>query len=121
MEGRCTILVNTGYGRVIRERPAFLVFVSSESMVAQIPIPVDLRQLASSATPVPQSYEFNVFLPATFAPSGLVSAALLFRDPAPSLSSQPAYALPLNSVDQDNNPIFDSTTGNNVIATFSAD
>jgi hypothetical protein len=116
-------LVNTGYGRVIRERPAALVFVSAGHVVAQIPIAVsemDLRQLASSSTPVPQTFQINVSLPPTFPSSGPISVALLIPDPAPSLTAQPAYALPLNSVDQNNNPIFDPTTGYNVIATFAA-
>lgn len=116
-------LVNTGYGRVIRERPATLVFVAAGNVVAQIPIPVsqlDLRQLASSATPVPQTFQINVSLPATFPSSGPVSIALLIPDPAPSLTTQPAYALPLNSVDQSDNPIFEPTTGYNVMATFAA-
>ena len=117
-------LVNTGYGRVIRPRPESLIFVSNGSTVAQFPIALaamDLSQLASSATPVPQTFQFNVTLPATFPPSGLVSAALLIPDPASSLSPEPAYALPLNSVDQNNNPIFDPTTGYNLIASFNAE
>jgi uncharacterized protein DUF4874/uncharacterized protein DUF4832 len=116
-------LVNTGYGRVIRQRPATLVFLSAGNVVAQIPIPVsqmDLRQLASSATPVPQTFQINVNLPPTFPSSGPVSVALSIPDPAPSLTAQPAYALPLNSVDQSDNPIFDPTTGYNVMATFAA-
>jgi len=59
-----------------------------------------------------------VTLPGTFPSSGTISAALLIPDPAPSLTSQAAYALPLNSVDQNNNPVFDAATGYNVIATF---
>jgi hypothetical protein len=116
-------LVNTGYGRVIRPRPASLVFISSGNVVAQIPIALaalDLRKLASSATPVPQTFQFSVTLPATF-PPGTVSAALLIPDPAPSLAAQPAYALPLNSVDQNDDPVFDPTTGYNVFATFNAE
>jgi hypothetical protein len=114
-------LANTGFGRVIRERPATLVFTSAGNVVAQIPIPIsqmDLRQLASSATPVPQTFQVSVSLPATFPASGTVSAALLIPDPAPSLTSQAAYALPLNSVDQNGNPVFDPATGYNVMATF---
>ncbi len=116
-------LVNTGYGRVIRQRPATLVLVSAGNVVAQIPIPVsqmDLRQLASSATPVPQTFQIDVTLPPTFPSSGPISVALLIPDPAPSLTAQPAYALPLNSVDQGGNPIFDPATGYNVMATFAA-
>jgi len=116
-------LANTGYGRVIRPRPASLVFVSNGNVVAQIPIALtnlDLRQLTSSATPVSQTFQFNVTLPGTFPSSGSVSATLLIPDPAPSLTSLPAYALPLNSLDQNNSPVFNPTTGYNVIATFSA-
>jgi hypothetical protein len=116
-------LVNTGYGRVIRQRPATLVFVSAGNVVARIPIPVsqlDLRQLASSAEHVPQTFHIDVSLPHTFPSSGPVSVALSIPDPAPSLTAQPAYALPLNSVDQSGNPIFDPVAGYNVMATFAA-
>jgi len=70
---------------------------------------------------VPQTVQLNVTLPATFPTSGAVSAALPFPDPAPSLTSQPAYALPLNSVDATHHPVFNPTTGYNVIATFNAE
>jgi len=116
-------LANTGYGRVIRPRPATLMFVSNGNVVAQIRIPLanlDLRQLASSASPVSQTFQIVVSLPGTFPSSGSVSAALLIPDPAPSLTSQPAYALPLNSLDQNSNPVFNATTGYNLIATFNA-
>jgi hypothetical protein len=116
-------LVNTGYGRVIRPRPASLVFISGGTVVAQIPVALtslDLRQLASSATPVPQTFQVTVTLPATFPSSGSISAAVLIPDPAPSLTPQPLYALPLNSLDQSNNPVFEAATGNNVFATFNA-
>jgi hypothetical protein len=125
--GRLTVgvtLVNTGFGRVIRARPATLVLVSNGTVVAQFPIALsalDLQQLASASPPVPQTFQLNVTLPATFPTSGVVSAALLFPDPAPSLTSQPAYALPLNSVDANRNPVFNPTTGYNVIATFNAE
>ena len=117
-------LVNTGYGRVIRPRPASLVFTSGASVVAQIPVALtdlDLRQLASSSTPVAQTFHLNVSLPSSFPSSGTISAALLIPDPAPSLTPQPAYALPLNSLDQSNAPVFDAASGNNVFATFNAD
>jgi len=116
-------LANTGYGRVIRPRPATLIFVSGGNVVAQIPIALanmDLRQLASSASPISQTFQVVVTLPGTFPSSGSVSAALLIPDPAPSLTSQPAYALPLNSLDQNSNPVFNSATGYNAIATFNA-
>ena len=117
-------LINTGYGRVIRPRPVTLLFVSAGKVVAKFPIAltdIDLRQLASSATPVPQTYKIDVTLPPTFPTSGSVSAVLLISDPAPSLSPQSAYALPLNSLDQNDHPIFDPTTGYNLIATFNAE
>jgi len=116
-------LVNTGYGRVIRPRPVTLVFLSGASVVAQIPIALtamDLRQLASASTPTPATFQVNVTLPATFPSSGSISAALLIPDPAPSLTAQPAYALPLNSLDQQNTSVFDANTGYNVIGTFNA-
>jgi hypothetical protein len=117
-------LINTGYGRVIRPRPVTLLFVSAGKIVAKFPIAltdIDLRQLESSAAPVPQTYKIEVTLPPTFPTSGLVSAVLLISDPAPSLNPQPAYALPLNSLDQSDHPIFDPTTGYNLIATFNAE
>ena len=113
-------LQNAGYGRVIRPRPATFVLVSNGSVIAQIPIALgdfDLRQLASSAAPVPRTFEFSVTLPQTL-PSGPVSAAILVPDPASSLTFQPAYALPFNSVDQAGKPVFDPTTGFNTIASF---
>ena len=117
-------LANTGYGRVIRPRPVTLLFVSAGKIVAQFPIALadmDLRQLESSTTPVPQTFKIDATLPSTFPTSGLVSAVLLIPDPAPSLTAQPAYALPLNSMDQDDLPIFDPVTGYNLIATFNAE
>jgi len=117
-------LANTGYGRVIRPRPVTLLFVSAGKVVAKFPIALatmDLRQLAASATPAPQTYKIDVTLPPTFPNSGSVSAVLLIPDPAPSLTPQPAYAMPLNSLDQNDNPIFDPTTGYNLIATFNAE
>ena len=116
-------MANTGYGRVIRPRPATLVFVSSGKIVGQIPMALstmDLRELASSSPPTPHTFEVNVALPASFPTSGSVSLAVLIPDPAPSLKAQPAYVLPLNSLDQNGNPIFDPATGYNTIATFNA-
>jgi len=117
-------LANTGYGRVIRQRPVTLLFVSAGKIVAQFPIALadlDLRQLESSATPIPQTFKIDVTLPSTFPTSGSVSAVLLIPDPAPSLTAQPAYSLPLNSIDQDDLPIFDPATGYNLIANFNAE
>jgi hypothetical protein len=117
-------LINTGFGRVIRPRPASLVFVSSGQVIAQSPIALsamDLRQLAPSATPAAQTFQFQVTLPPTFPSSGSITAALLIPDPAPSLTTLAAYALPLNSVDQKSDPVFDPTTGFNVLGVFAAE
>jgi hypothetical protein len=61
---------------------------------------------------------FQAALPAAFASTGSVLVALLIPDPAPSLTAQPAYALPLNSDDVDGRPAFDQETGYNIIAHF---
>jgi hypothetical protein len=117
-------LANTGYGRVIRPHPATVLFVSQGKVVAQFPISMadlDVRLLESASTPIPQTFKIDVKLPPSFPTSGLVSAVLLIPDPAPSLTSQPAYALPLNSLDQNDNAIFDPTTGYNLLATFNAE
>jgi hypothetical protein len=117
-------LANTGYGRVIRPRPVTLLFVSEGKVIATFPIALagmDLRQLTSSAMPVPQTFKINVTLPPSFPNSGSISAVLFIPDPAPSLTSQPTYALPLNSLDQNDSPVFDPTTGYNLIATFDAE
>jgi hypothetical protein len=66
------------------------------------------------------AFTFNVTLPPSL-PSGLISAALLIPDPAPSLSGQPVFALPLNSVDGMGAAIFDKNTGLNVFATFASE
>jgi hypothetical protein len=117
-------LINTGFGRVLRPRPASLVFVSNGQVIAQSAIALsamDLRQVAPSATPTAQTFRWTVMLPATFPSSGSVTVALLIPDPAPSLAMQAAYALPLNSVDQKNNPVFDPATGVNILGTFDAE
>jgi hypothetical protein len=113
-------MINEGYGRVIRRRPGRLVLLQNGQEVAQFSIPtarMDLRTLASSANPVASTFQFEVTLPETLLP-GPVSMTLLFRDPAPSLSDQPQYALPLNSLDENGKPIFHPVTGRNRIATF---
>jgi hypothetical protein len=107
-------MINAGYGRVIRQRPVTLVLVQNGQTVAQIPIPVqnlDLRTLQSFTS---ETFQFEAALPTTLQ-GGPVSVALMIPDPAPSLSSIPAYALPLNSLDQNNNPIFDPSSGYNYI------
>jgi hypothetical protein len=113
-------LANTGYGRVIRPRPAAVVLTSGASLLQQTPIPLtqmDLRELASSATPVPRTFEFDITLPAVL-PATPLALSLLIPDPAPSLVCDPAYALPLNSLDAGGLPVFDPATGHNRLATF---
>lgn len=115
-------MVNAGYGRVIRERPVYVVVIQNGTALAEIAVPVsamDLRTLISSAIPTPATFEYEFTLPHSLS-SGQVSLALLIKDPAPTLSSQAAYALPLNSNDQDDDPIFDPTNGYNLIGTFNA-
>ena len=116
-------MVNAGYGRVIRGRPATLVLTANGSVVAQIPISLadlDLRQLVSSSPTSPKTFQFNVTLPSSLPSGRPISAALLIPDPAPSLTSQAAYALPLNSLDQTGRVVFDSTTGYNTIGSFTS-
>ncbi len=107
-------MYNSGYGRVVRPRPATLVLIQNGRTVGQVPIPLqslDLRTLQSFTS---ETFQFAFSVPTTLQ-RGPVSMALLIPDPAPSLSSNPAYALPLNSLDENNNPIFDPTTGYNFI------
>jgi hypothetical protein len=112
--------VNDGYGRVIRRRPATLVFLQDGIIVGRHEIStaeLDLRTLQSAAIPTPVTFGFEATLPTQLHP-GSVLLALLFSDPAPSLHSQPAYALPLNSLGPKGNSIFDVATGVNGIARF---
>jgi hypothetical protein len=107
-------LRNAGYGRVLRQRPATLVLIQNGQTVARFPIPVqslDLRTVQSFTT---ATFQFAVTLPASIQ-SGPTAVALLIPDPAPSLTLNPAYALPLNSLDQSNNPIFDPSSGYNFV------
>ncbi len=107
-------LINEGYGRVIRQRPVTLVLIQNGQTVAEFPVPLqnmDLRTLQSFTS---ETFQFEFLLPATIQ-SGPTSVALLISDPAPSLSTDPAYALPLNSLDQNSRPIFDPSTGYNFI------
>ncbi|MGA2118172.1 MAG: DUF4832 domain-containing protein [Bryobacteraceae bacterium] len=109
-------LANAGYGRVIRQRQANLVLIQNAGTVADIPIPVqnlDLRTLGSFTS---QTFQFEVSLPTSPLKAGPVSVALTIPDPAPSLTSIAAYALPLNSLDQNNNPIFDHPCPKQVLA-----
>jgi hypothetical protein len=114
-------IFNAGYGRVIRPRPVRVILAQRGEAVARIRVPtekMDLRTLASSANPISSTFRFEIDLPESL-PPGPTTMALLFPDPALSLRHQPAYALPLNSIDQDGNSIFVATTGFNRIATFS--
>ena len=113
-------MVNAGYGRVVRRRPATLILLQNGEVVEKIKLrtdEIDLRTLASSANPVPSTFEFQFTLPEKLLP-GPMSIGLFIHDPAPSLFPQPAYALPLNSLDENNKPIFDPATGLNRIAAF---
>lgn len=100
-------MANAGYGRVIRPRPATLVFTSDGSVVAQTSINLqnlDLRQLISTSPPTPKTFQFTVAAPATLPVGKTIGVALLISDPAPSLALLPAYALPLNSLDASGRP-----------------
>jgi hypothetical protein len=114
-------LVNKGYGRVIRRRSATIVFASQGIAFAHFPLPVltlDLSSLASAMNPRAVTFETTLTLPADIPAGQSVSLYLFFPDPAPSLTSQPAYALPLNSQNANGQPVFDSATGYNLLATF---
>ncbi len=116
-------LTNAGYGRVLRARPAKLVFVSNDKTAAEIPIPLsalDVRKLESSSPPAAVTFALQVTLPEDFSPSGTTSIALLIPDPAPSLQAQPAYALPMNSLDSAKAPVFDPATGFNALGSYTA-
>jgi hypothetical protein len=110
---------NTGYGRVIRARPVTLVLSRGEHEVARQLIPiddVDLRKLAPGAESV--TFAFDVRIPLDFSatPSSLpLVASLWIPDPAPSLAALPAYALPLNNIDDNGKDIFSARTGQNRI------
>jgi hypothetical protein len=108
-------LTNAGYGRVLRARPVTVVLIQNQQAFAQIPIPlqdVDLRTLHSFAS---GTFQTNITLPSALQ-GGPLSVALWIPDPGPSLASQPVYALPLNSVDQASQPIFDVNTVYNYVA-----
>jgi hypothetical protein len=114
-------LRNAGYGRVIRPRPVTIEFIADGKVEARIPIPLadlDLRRLKSTATPEAMTFGLRLKLPEDFDIAGETALALLIPDPAPSLTPQPAYALPLNSVDGNGAEVFDAATGYNVIGSF---
>jgi len=114
-------LSNTGYGRVIRPRPVTILLLSGSNVIAQFPLSIttmDLTTLAASASPVSETFETTLTLPSGFTSGQTIEAVLFAPDPAPSLTAQPAYALPLNSVDSNSNPVFDPSTGYNQFASF---
>jgi hypothetical protein len=113
-------LVNAGYGRVIRARPVSVVLSANGSVLQRTQIALsqlDLRLLAAAPQPAARTFAFDVPLPVTL-PSQPVSLSLLIPDPAPSLTASPAYALPLNSLDQGGQPVFDAATGYNQLASI---
>ena len=115
--GRISIALtigNEGYGRVIRARPATLLLIQKGETVAKIPLPLQSFDLRTVGAFTSQTFQFDFLVPATVQ-AGPTSMALLIPDPAPSLSSQAAYALPLNSLDQNGNPIFEIGSGNNFV------
>ena len=114
-------MVNAGYGRVVRARPASLVFMSKGSVVGEVPISLDaldLRRLASRAAPT--TFQFVVTVPSNLPPGASITMAIRIPDPAPSLTPLAAYALPLNSVDSSGRAIFDPTSGLNTIASLTS-
>jgi hypothetical protein len=117
-------LVNKGYGRVIRQRSVIVVFASEGATLARFLLPIgtlDLRSLASAVNPSASTFETTLTLPAGFPRGKSVSLYLFVPDPAPSLTSQARYALPLNSLNANSKPVFDSTTGYNLLATFQSE
>ena len=92
-------------------------------MVGQVPISLqdlDLRQLAASSPATPKTFQFTTTLPPSMPAGRPITVALLVPDPAPSLTAQAAYALPLNSLDSNGRAIFDGTTGYNTIGAFTS-
>ena len=114
-------LVNKGYGRVIRQRPATIVLASKGTTLAHFSLPVatlDLSSLASAVNQAASTFETTLTIPVGFPAGQSVSLYLFVPDPAPSLTNQAAYALPLNSLNANSQPVFDPTTGYNLLATF---
>jgi hypothetical protein len=112
-------LVNTGYGRVIRKRPATILLLSAGTVIAKYPLALsamDLTKLAPSANPIPLTFQTTLTLPASLPSGQIISVVLFMPDAAPSLTSQPAYALPLSSTDSYGNAIFSPSTGYNLLA-----
>lgn len=115
-------LSNTGYGRVIRQRPSNLVLLDRNNIITTIPITItqlDLRTLSNSYPT--KTFTFQVTLPVDvtkYAFTKTLNVALSIPDPVPSLINQAAYMLPLNSLDNNNSQVFDISTGFNLIGTF---
>jgi len=107
-------IANEGYGRVVRSRPATLLLIQKGRAVASVPIPLQNLDLRTIGAFTSETFQFSVVLPATIQ-AGPTSLALVIPDPVPSLSSQAAYALPFNSLDQNKDPIFDVGSGYNFI------
>jgi hypothetical protein len=110
-------LVNTGYGRVIRARPVTLVLSRGNSEVSRTTIPLaqlDLRELKAGFGP--QVFAFDLNVPVDIglaAAAGALTASLWIPDSAASLTPQPTYALPLNSVAGTSQDVFLPATGLN--------
>jgi hypothetical protein len=110
---------NDGFGRVVRPRPARLLVLPDGAPPHEIAIPLELLDLRRTEPEAPGSgTEF--IIPFTLPPSlptGEVTLAVVFDDPAPSLRGLAAYAMPLNSraagVD-----LFEPATGRNRLARF---
>lgn len=114
-------LSNTGYGHIPRPRPVNLVFLDGKNIITSIPISLtqlDLRQLTNSSPT--QTFKFNVTLPVDLNIPNYyknLRLALSIPDPAPTLTFQAGYMLPLNSVDG-LNQVYDKSTGLNILGTF---
>jgi hypothetical protein len=90
-------------------------------VIAELPISLDeldLRQLAALAGP--KILQFTVSLPSSLPSGSSISLSLRIPDPAPSLTRQAAYALPLNSNDRNGRAIFDPGTGLNMLGSFTS-
>ncbi len=109
-------MVNDGFGRVVRVRPVTVAILVNGAVIAQAAVPtMDLRTLKSSDPPVPETFSFDIALPARI-PAGTLTAALYIADP--DMPTSAVYALPLNSVDSNGNAIFDALNGYNTFATL---
>jgi hypothetical protein len=118
VELRLTIR-NDGFGRVQRPRPARLLVLSQGAVAAEVSVPLaalDVREAAPESAGSGTEFTVPLTLPESL-PTGDVTLALVFDDPAPSLRGVAAYALPLNSRDASGD-LFDAATGQNRLARF---